>query len=153
MRTLPQDEFQSPSSLDEAHDLHVELTDECLMIQAQLSNKDHRDENGRRFTDHEYHEWRARATWALAKKRQHVRWLKRWIATRKDEANRIEAGVANPTNVVELFGALLRTLRDVADWDAATPRHEAIIRLSEQWIRTKGAPAVVAAREKVQAAS
>lgn len=139
-------------SLDQAEALYAALSDDCVMIQAQLSDRDHRNEDGERLSDKEYHQWRSRATWALAKKRVQMGKLKRWISERKQEAVRIEAGVANPNNVVELFGALLQIVK-TSGWDDLTPQEQAIIRLSERWIRVKGAPAVVAAREKAQVAS
>ncbi len=137
----------------EAESLYAELNDACTLIQAQLSNKNHEDEDGRRLTEIEYHQWRQRATYALAKKRVHMGHVKRWMSERKQEALRIEAGVANPNNVVELFGALLRVIKAGVHWADLTPEEDAVVKLSERWIRMHGAPAVVAARQKAQAAS
>jgi hypothetical protein len=141
-------QYRPPTTLAEATERLDTLTEERLLIQAQLSNKNHLDENGRRLNDHEYHEWRQRATWALSKKTIECRRLKRWIDEHKQEAARIEAGVERPTNVVELVGALVQIIRASA-WADMTPREQAVIDLAQNWIRTRGAPAVLAARTAV----
>lgn len=147
-RTLPVEEQDTtPVTMADAEDLYATLQEDCVMIQAQLSNKDHRHEDGERLTDQEYHQWRAKATWALSKKRVQMGRVKRWITDRKQEAYRIESGVENPSNAVELFGALLGII-NANGWEDLSPREQAIVKLSERWIRNHGAPAVVTAREK-----
>lgn len=144
--------YTPPTSMADAEDRLAELTDDCALIQAQLSDQNRTGADGRRLTEREFHEWRARATWALAQKNVAKRRLKRWIDARKQEAIRIEAGIANPTNSVELMAALVQIIKG-ADWGDLTPREQAICDLARHWIRTRGAPAVVAAREKTEAAS
>lgn len=146
------DQFIPPKTMDDAEERLADISDECVLIQAQLSNQNHNDENGRRLTAHEYHQWRARATWALAKKRIEQRKLKRWIDARKQAAFQIESGVTNPSNVVELMGALVKIVK-TNNWSDLTPQEQAVLELATRWIRSKGAPALVTAREHVEAAS
>ncbi len=146
-------DFSNPATMDEAEDLYAELNDACTLIQAQLSQKNHMDEDGNRLPDIEYHQWRSRATWALAQKRIQMRAVKRWIIARNKEATRLEAGVKNPANVVELFATLLRVAKRNIDFEDIDPQDAAVLRLAERWIRDRGAPAVVAAREKMEAGS
>lgn len=145
-------QYTPPTSMQDAEDRLAELTDACALIQAQLSDQNRTDADGRRLTEQEFHQWRARATWALAQKNVQKRRLKRWIDRVKQEAVRIEAGVENPSNTVELMGALVQILKR-GDWSRLGPREQAVCDLAQRWIRMRGAPATVAARDQVEAAS
>jgi hypothetical protein len=127
-----------PASVQVAEDTALALSDGILMIQAQLAEKNHTDENGKRLSDHEYQAWRARAVWALHKKTIERRRLSRWLLAQKRRAYAVEQGVETPKNVVELVGALQAAFRDAIGWEDMTERERALVILAQDWVRTKG---------------
>ena len=137
-----------PRSVEAAEEEMLDLAADTDLIQAQLSDRNKTDEDGERVGGIAYHQWRSKALWALKKKTIRRRRLKAWIKAVNLEAFRIEAGVSKPTNAVELVGALLHALREAAGGEM-TAREMALCSVSEAWIRSKGAPAIIAAREKV----
>jgi hypothetical protein len=137
-----------PTSLQTAEAWADELAAEIGMIQAQLANKDHTDEDGRRLNGHEYHQWRGRAVWALQKKTIAKRRLNRWITEQKQAVAAIEDGVEAPKNVVELVGALAAALKDSIGWEDLTPHERALVNTANAWIRTKGVAILARAREQ-----
>lgn len=128
-----------PATLEAAEQHYLELSEQIESIQAQLSSANHVDENGVRLSDHEYHQWRSRAVWALNKKLGERRRIKAWLKTANLEASRIAAGVENPKNVVELVGALSRALKDAVGGENLTVQEQLLLKLAEAYIRAKSA--------------
>lgn len=139
-----------PESIEAAEEESLDLSTDIDMITAQLADKDRTHEDGSRFTEHEYHQWRYRAVFALKAKTARRRRLKAWIKAANIEAARIEAGVQRPGNVVELLGCLMRVIRQ---YDDLTPREKALLTLAQRWIQTQGAPLIVKAKEAALSAS
>lgn len=117
----------------------LDLSENIEMIQAQLAEKNHLDENGRRLNDHEYHQWRSRAVWAMQKKIGQRRRIKAWLKQVCMESVRIEAGVPAPTNPVELICSLMAALKNAIPGPDLTDHERLLIRLAEEYIRAKSA--------------
>jgi hypothetical protein len=128
-----------PASVEEAEERLVVLVEDIMAIQAQLAQG--RDGLERR----EYEIWRGAAVHALSRKTAQVTRTKHWLKLRRIETARIEAGVQRPSNVVELLGEIVRTFKS----RVKTPREQALVTLAQRWIETKGACALVTAREQV----
>jgi hypothetical protein len=66
--------------------LRTDLKNEITKIDADLANKDRRDANGRRFTDKEYHTWRALVVQDKALLTTRLRLIKEELQLREHEA-------------------------------------------------------------------
>ena len=82
--------IMEPETLDECEGRRLQIVADVMDIQTQLSNKDHRDGDGRRLSDIAYHQWRAKAVGALRWKTRELRALKEW-------RKRAEAAVRSPS--------------------------------------------------------
>jgi hypothetical protein len=74
-------DFQTPSSLDEAHSRRLQLISDIQAISAQLGDRNKTSADGKRLTPEEFWAWRSRAVQALHHKEAALRKLKSWIFT------------------------------------------------------------------------
>lgn len=71
--------FDFPDDLLEAEDRYEDLVFEVQGIQTDLGNKNRTHEDGTRFSEHEYWDWRSRAQGALRHRLDEQRALKRHV--------------------------------------------------------------------------
>lgn len=104
--------WEAPESLERAEIQLEETTNDIQRIQAQLSDRDKTDASGRRVSVIEFHQWRKKATYALAARLREQRRLKRWIQEHRRIAHEAQTRTDRPRNVVELVAALARAMKD-----------------------------------------
>lgn len=78
-RELERHGIMEPNTVSEAEARRLQVVGEVKKLEAQLSNRNRTDVDGRRFTDRQYHEWRGRATYALQLKVRESSALKDWL--------------------------------------------------------------------------
>lgn len=72
--------FVEPKTFDEATERKVRLLAEIEALQAELANKDQRDEHGQRMDLETYNHWRANKIRVLHSRQQELRNVKGWIS-------------------------------------------------------------------------
>lgn len=120
--------YTPPGSLEEAYRRRDDLTTAVIEIEGQLARRDRRNEHGERMTSKEYGAWRDRAIEAKTVKTNEIRFLKRWIAERRDgrrapilPADLVAASWSPALNraYFETIGGALRERLEVEAWSSA----------------------------------
>ena len=125
------------AELEEAFRKRVE---ENQGIQAQLSDRNRTHADGRRFTDHEYHEWRSRAVaaWRFGVAEQRVMKEAVKIAHRRFNTNtplRDAADLVTPDALIHAAHVLLKRLAGEVELDDEEQR---IIDALDSYLRNHG---------------
>lgn len=78
----PEAEFVEPKTFNEAVDRRSRLQADIEALQAELADKNRRDEQGQRLTGEQYADWRAVTIRLLQQKQRELRAVKAWLAAK-----------------------------------------------------------------------
>lgn len=99
--------FDPPATVAEAEERLLTCAAQVQDIQAQLADKNRTDpDTGRRLLEHEWHEWRKRAVFALGRRQMETKALRQWLAAQARAAR-----VAHDADYVAGLRAALATVR------------------------------------------
>jgi hypothetical protein len=107
-------------SMDAALSERAELVKEAMDIQAALGDRNKVGPDGKRLSDHDYHEWRRRAQYALAARQRRMHDLKEHVRKLRQQTTLVESGVSDTSDRGLLKSAyeLLRKLaKEGVDFD------------------------------------
>jgi hypothetical protein len=133
--------FVEPKTWTEAHQRLLEITNNAVDIQHQLTSGSRNHEDGTPYTALEYQQWRRRAVYAMNMKQQEGRKLKAWIKDyhiRYGEEARRAPDQRLPGNVVELVAALFKMAQTV-EYDARSDDEEDLLKFTRRWLFKDGA--------------
>lgn len=88
--------FPEPKSLEELQERRARVTEELLTIQAQLSQRNRVDDEGKRLTGQAYHRWRDGALAAAAVKQKQLQTFKAWERQYRQQHPEKKAAEAPP---------------------------------------------------------
>lgn len=108
-------EFTTPPCLAAGMARRRQLVDQISEITVQLSDKDRRHEDGRRWTDSEYHAWRQKALRTLRARESVLRELNDWLEGERARVALADAGNTAAADTLQVEHDAYRLLMKLAE--------------------------------------
>lgn len=132
------DDYEIPQTTQEADERIVILQNDIHEICSQLSDKNKTDEQGRRVSYHDYHDWRKRAVYAMEAKKRELRLLKLWRKRAHEQKAKKTFDENDPGDLLyDAYNLIKQVFRDYGEDDIKPGEQERMDKYRD-WLRGAG---------------